>query len=135
MAREKIGMAELANPISLETGFDEEQIRTVITSLCNHIGKALNRRADVVMLHVGSFKVREDAMGFPDIIFVPTLKMTTHLTVRSDMNKFGVVLDNNKAAMAKLTGKCPDCQTDLEERNPPKCPICGTAPFEPQTDK
>lgn len=46
------------------------------------------------------------------------------------MNKYSVVLDENKTIAAKLTKKCPDCGGELESTKPPKCLVCGTKPFE-----
>jgi nucleoid DNA-binding protein len=46
------------------------------------------------------------------------------------MNKYSVVLDGNKTVTGQLTGLCPDCNEKLESINPPKCPRCGTKPFE-----
>lgn len=130
MPKEKVTLASLSDAIATEVGVDRDTVFRVMNSVCKHIGLALDRRAHVVMMDLGSMHVKEDEYGFPKIVFAPTPKMTKHVRVRDAVNKYGVVLDRNKSITAKLTGKCPNCGTDLESRDPPKCPRCGTEPFE-----
>ncbi len=46
------------------------------------------------------------------------------------MEKYGVETKTDAALVAQVTGICPVCQAELETKKPPKCPNCGTAPFE-----
>ncbi len=130
MPREKVTLTSLSEQISAEVGVDRQVVFDVMNSVCKHIGLALDRRAYVTLMDLGTLRVKEDEYGIPKITFAPTPKMTRHVKVRDAVNKYGVVLDKNKAMMAKLSGKCPNCDTDLESKDPPKCPRCGTEPFE-----
>lgn len=130
MPRQVVTLESLAPAIEEETGVDRQVIFKVMRSVCKQIGIALNRRAQVSMYHLGTFKVREDEFGRPTIVFSTTSEMTKHVRVRPEMNKYGVILDKNASMTAKLTGKCPVCGADLESKDPPKCPQHGTQPFE-----
>ena len=48
------------------------------------------------------------------------------------MDKYGVVTkDDDLTKTAAKKGTCPQCGADLDPKaNVPKCPKCGTAPFE-----
>ena len=47
---------------------------------------------------------------------------------REEMEKRGVVLDDNKTKTAGVEKRCPSCGTELTD--PTHCPNCGTEPFE-----
>jgi hypothetical protein len=57
------------------------------------------------------------------------------------MEKYGVVLDDEKTKVAKATGnagECPKCGTALYGNNESPvafCPICGTEPFEKRPEE
>lgn len=46
------------------------------------------------------------------------------------MEKFGVVLDDDKTKTASEGHKCPSCSAELVSLDPPMCKNCGTEPFE-----
>ena len=46
------------------------------------------------------------------------------------MEKLGVQYDEEKSKTASTWKACPSCGHSLESQNPPKCPECGTKPFE-----
>lgn len=46
------------------------------------------------------------------------------------MEKLGVVIDDEKSKTASAGKGCPSCGSQLEKSDYPKCPRCGTAPFE-----
>lgn len=53
------------------------------------------------------------------------------------MEKYGVDLDNERVKTSddklKVEAKCTQCGAPLEATaNVPKCPKCGTAPYEPK---
>lgn len=49
------------------------------------------------------------------------------------MEKFGVVIDDEKVKTAESGTKCPMCGRDLSDQTVPGyCPNCGTKPFEKQ---
>lgn len=51
------------------------------------------------------------------------------------MEKYAVVLDDDKSKTAGAGSSCPDCGIKLEQTNPPKCSKCGTKPFEKRPTK
>lgn len=53
------------------------------------------------------------------------------------MDKYGVTIeeDSDKTKTAAATQHCPDCGAELEKGGVPKCPNCGTRPFEKRPNK
>jgi uncharacterized Zn finger protein (UPF0148 family) len=56
------------------------------------------------------------------------------------MDKYSVVLDDEKTKTAGKSHKCPQCGTDLPSKDgdvtPPQyCPNCGTEPFEKRPER
>lgn len=117
-----------------ESGVPSEYVVRVIETFCLKIGKHLNDRKRVVLRYLGTFTVQDQMNILPKITFNPSWDLKKLIEMRAEMNKYSVVLDKNKAMTAKLTRKCPDCKTDLETVDPPKCPQCGTRPFEETSD-
>jgi hypothetical protein len=46
------------------------------------------------------------------------------------MEKYAVVIEDDKTKTASEGDVCPTCGEKLESKNPPKCPKHGTEPFE-----
>jgi hypothetical protein len=130
MGRSQVNLNRLVIEISEGLEMEEGGIRRVVEKLWRVIAEALNKRESVAIRRFGTFRVEDDEDGIPRVTFHPSHLFKMDLNVRSDMNKYSVVLDQNKIAAAKLTGNCPDCGQKLESLSPPKCPKCGTKPFE-----
>lgn len=126
----RVTVTDLIDDISAEAGVGRDQAFAVISAFAKKMSQALDQRKTCAFWNIGTFSVRDDENGFPEIRFAASLEFRKHVHVRPEMNKYGVVLDRNKVMTAKLTGLCPDCNTDLESKDPPKCPRCGTKPFE-----
>jgi hypothetical protein len=107
-----------------------ETVQQIMNIYFEELGKALNERYNIIIKSLGTMKVKDDDHGIPHINYAPSLDLIRRVTVRPEMNKYGVILDRNKVAAAKLSGKCPKCKTKLETIDPPKCAVCGTQPFE-----
>lgn len=103
----------------------EETIEAVWEVSAAVITEALLREEQVIIRRFGVF--RRGKTG--------TAKFKSAVAIRqilkeSVMEKYGVDIDNEAMLMAKVTGECPACKSPLESKDPPRCPKCGTAPFE-----
>lgn len=127
-----VSLKSMAAELAIKYELPEKTVIKIVTSMCEIMGKALQERKTVAIMHLGYFKINEAEWGNPVVAFAASAIMRSFIRVRSDMNKFGVVLDKNKVMLAKFTGKCPKCGELLEQKSPPLCAKCGTAPFEEQ---
>lgn len=123
---------QFTTEIAASLDWQKGDAKRVLNAFIANLAKHLEARRSVSFMLLGTFSVRDDEDGFPKVTFNPSHLFKQKLGVRPEMNKYGVVLDQNKSMTAKLTGKCPDCGAELESKDPPKCPKCGTKPFEDQ---
>ncbi len=130
-----VDLEEISIELATTLNWQKGDARIALNAFFEIIRKHLDQRHSIGFKVLGTFSVRDDEHGFPKVKFVPSHVLNLKLGVSPEMNKYGVVLDENKSMTAKMTGKCPDCGTDLESRSPPKCPQCGTKPFEPAEPK
>ncbi len=142
-------LSTILDTVAAKTNLPFETVKTVIFEFFDQVWGHLRAREKVVLIRIGTFRLHEGISrrtGGPSIF--PKFKIagsarskffdpanlppiTDMPEERNPMEKYGVKLDEDKKLAARLSGKCPDCKAQLESINPPVCPTCGTAPFEP----
>lgn len=120
--------AELAERTSLPV----DTIRLVFDTFTNIVLESMLDDTKVIVRHFGAFYAKVIKQGSA-IRFRPAQELKAKVqegTRRAPMEKLGVELNNEAVLLAKVTGKCPACKSDLASKDPPRCPNCGTEPFE-----
>lgn len=107
----------------------EETIQAIWDTATAVITEALMREEKVIIRRFGVFKLGKT--GSPKFRAAEALRQILR---ESNMEKYGVEMNNEAVLMAKVTGACPACKTPLDAKDPPHCPNCGTGPFE-KTDR
>lgn len=108
----------------------EETILATWETMTTVLVEALLRDEKVVLRKFGVFRL--GASGTMRFRSAVSLKQ---FLKENTMEKYGVEISNEAALLAKVTGQCPACKQELESKDPPKCPACGTAPFEAKFDR
>lgn len=103
----------------------EETVLAIWETSIAVITEALLREEKVVIRRFGVFRInRNGAARFK------AAEALRQVLRESNMEKYGVEMNNEAVLMAKVTGECPSCKSPLDSRDPPHCPNCGTTPFE-----
>ena len=122
----------LFKEIAARTSLPPETVRYILETFTEVVAESLLSDTKVILRHFGSFHSRMIAQGSA-IRFKPAAELKTKVQkaiTPPTMEKLNVVLNNEAALLAKVTGECPACKSKLESKDPPRCPNCGTAPFE-----
>jgi hypothetical protein len=133
-------LKEVIERIAERTFLPPQTIRMVIDSFVEVVIERLKERDPVRIHGFGRFKLTESIYKGKHVAYASfrsALAMRERLTketVPMTMNKYAVVLDDNKSLQARLSGECPDCKSKLDSATPPHCPKCGSAPFEKPAD-
>jgi rubrerythrin len=130
----RIETSALIKEIASQTHLPDETVRLVMDTFISITKEALIQEEKVVLRHFGTFVARRVGSGGFDgvsIRFKPAeeLKSAAKEALRP-MEKYSVETKSEAALLAQVTGECPDCKSKLETTKPPKCPSCGTKPFE-----
>jgi hypothetical protein len=103
----------------------EETVQAIWDTSARVITDALLRNEKVVIRRFGVFRLsRSGAARFRAAVAL------RQILKENSMEKYGVEMNNESVLLAKVTGECPTCKALLESKDPPRCPNCGTAPFE-----
>lgn len=157
-------LTELTESIAVDTGMPQAEVVKVLTSFKHEVISALIEGEQVKLKGFGTFLPKDPAprKTFQGVMSVPrrtvrfrlakTVQSLFPLSRRNEMEKYGVVIDEEKVKEAEYkigsttTGRistkepnlsnapksacgwCPKCGKNLEE--PTKCVDCGTEPFE-----
>ena len=121
------------------THLPEETVRLVLDTLIAVIRAALVREERVVLRFFGTFQAKRVLNGGFNGVRVrfktaADLKKAVQEAMRP-VEKYNVEMKNEAVLLAQLTGLCPKCKGSLESTHPPKCPTCGTEPFENKETK
>jgi hypothetical protein len=103
----------------------EETVQAIWDVSASVITDALLRNEKVVIRKFGVFRLSRS--GSARFRAAAALRQTLK---ENSMEKYGVEMNNEAVLMAKVTGECPACKSQLDSKDPPHCPNCGTAPFE-----
>lgn len=103
----------------------EETVLAIWETSVAVITEALLREEKVVIRRFGVFRLSR--AGSARFKAAEALRQVLR---ESNMEKYGVEMNNEAALMAKVTGECPSCKSPLDSKDPPHCPNCGTTPFE-----
>lgn len=127
--------AEIAN----QTHLPEETVRLVLDTFSSILKEALMQGDRIIIRQFGTYQAKRSTYGGFEgvhVRFKPAEELKRALKeAMIPMEKYGVELKSEAALLAQVTGECPDCKAKLESTNPPKCPNCGTKPFEAQETK
>ena len=116
-----MSFAELVETLSETTGQPKEVVEKVLRAFATESRRVVLLGERVKLPKFGSF-YRAVING--------NRKVRFHQSRERDMEKLGVVLDDEKSKTASAGKGCPSCGSQLEKSDYPKCPRCGTAPFE-----
>lgn len=113
----------------------EDTIKTVLDAFIAISKDAFQRDTRVILRHFGAFKPRRTVVrGYAGVTirFRPAKELKDDIKKEAvePMEKYGVEMKNEAVLLARVTKKCPECKTDLDQIDPPHCPNCGTQPFE-----
>lgn len=103
----------------------EDTVQAIWEISTEVILEALLRNEKVVIRRFGVFRLSKSGAAR----FRPAAALRQAIK-ESAMDKYGVEMNNEAVLMAKVTGECPACHSQLDSKDPPHCPKCGTAPFE-----
>lgn len=103
----------------------EETVLAVWDTSVAVITEALLREEKVIIRRFGVFRLNKS--GAARFKVAEALRQ---LLRESNMEKYGVEINNEATMMARITGECPSCKSTLTSKDHPHCPNCGTAPFE-----
>lgn len=103
----------------------EETVAAIWDTSVAIITEALQKEERVVIRKFGVFRLSR--LGTAKFKAADTLKKILR---ESNMEKYGVEINNEAVLMARITGACPTCKGQLDSKDPPHCPSCGTKPFE-----
>ncbi len=103
----------------------EETVAAIWDTSVAIITEALLKEERVVIRRFGVFRLSR--LGTAKFRAAEALKKTLR---ENNMEKYGVEINNEATLMARVTGECPSCKSQLDSKDPPHCPNCGTKPFE-----
>ena len=128
--------SELASKVAVKLQFPPAQVERIIKTFLEEIIVTLLDGENVHLPEFGIFFSKRGGRGGHDrrnLFFRSSQGLRRRFREEArTVNKYAVVLDKDLSALAKLTGKCPRCNTPLLIVDPPQCASCGTQPFEPQ---
>lgn len=131
---------EFVARIAKDTYLPEETIKVVVQSMVEIITATLQTGNDeVIVTNFGKWVLTNKTSRAGKYRY-PKFRSAIQFRERTKqeaavMNKYGVVLDENKTLLAKLSGECPKCLQPLKCVIPPECTTCGTKPFESTPQK
>ncbi len=121
----KLETAEFIKEIADRLFLPEDTIQAVWDTSIDVIIESLSKNKKVVIRRFGVFRLgRTGSAKFRSAVAV------RRFLKESSMEKYGVEMDNEAVLMARVTGECPSCKSQLESKDPPRCSNCGTTPFE-----
>ena len=125
---------DLIQKVAQRLFLPDDTVEMVLYGILEEIIAALLRKEKVFLRGLGSLVIKQHRLGYPMLKFkISSLMKETMREAGLVMEKYGVDLGNEAELVAKVTGECPSCKSALESTSPPKCPNCGTKPFERQT--
>ncbi len=135
----RLETSALIREVANQTHLPEETVRLVVDTLLSIVKEALSQEEKVVLRTFGTFQAKRVGSGGFDGVSVrfkvaDDFKKSVKESLRP-MEKYGVETKTQEALMAQVTGECPVCKSKLETTKPPKCPNCGTEPFESKESK
>ncbi len=135
----RLETSELVQEIAKQTHLPAETVRLVLDTFLAVAKSALCEGKIVVLRTFGLLQ----ALPFKGVLgegvrfkfkVAGELKKAAQEVFRP-MEKYGVETKTDAALVAQVTGTCPVCKAELETKKPPKCPNCGTEPFENKEPK
>ena len=120
----------------------KEDMLRILQTLAEEVETLLTEGDEVQLPGLGIFRPRKTVAierrasrvgkGGPGLYFVAnySTKKRIREALLAPKNKYLPVLQDDPAALAKLTGRCPSCGLILPVVLPLRCTTCGTAPFE-----
>lgn len=145
MGSSKITLTDIAKRVSDKTGSGMNLAEGFAHLIVHEIVLALDRGESVKVRELGTFEWKlirgKPGYGFYQkptptgcrLKFRPAERFRKR---RTDMEKYGVILDDTKkeaASKKKVRDTCPECGKDLDSGG--ACPSHGTEPFEPRPAK
>lgn len=129
--------SELVEIAAQKLALPKATVDAVLKTLLETIAESLLKKDKVIITNFGVFTAGVVNGTMPGVVarFRAAKELKAKLKEQfkeeiKPMEKLGVELDNEAALLAKVTKKCPKCQGDLVETDPPQCSACGTEPFE-----
>jgi nucleoid DNA-binding protein len=117
----------------------DDTVKAILDSFVDVMREALQREERIIIRNFGVLYTKQAGYGpfkGTSIKFKASLEFKKGLKKEGEvkpMEKYGVELKDEATLMAKVTGECPACKSKLDSTEPPKCPNCGTKPFERQS--
>jgi len=116
-----VSFVEMVEVLSEKTGQPKKVVESILRAFVSEARSAAMSGERVKLPKFGSF-YRADLKSRRVVRFKQSRER--------NMEKLGVVIDDEKSKTASAAKGCPRCGSKLEQSDYPKCPRCGTAPFE-----
>jgi nucleoid DNA-binding protein len=130
----------LIEEVSKRTGMTPAGTRKFVDAVISTVITAVGEEGFVKLLRLGKFWRDEKIIKGQKLArlrFTTTRALRKRMRNKTEakaMEKFGVEIDEDKSKKARVTGKCPDCGSQLlnDGSSVLRCSKCGTKPFEGQ---
>jgi len=126
---------EFVKTLTLRTKLGELTARTFVSTCLDIITEAVAMGDEVRIPHFGKFRrAAVTHMGSKKYRMAFRAFKDPNERIVKTMEKYGVQIDEKKEKTAGTKKTCPKCGAVLDSVFPPKCPACGTEPFEKKRD-
>lgn len=130
----KLTYNQIIKAVARQAHLPDDTVRVVIDTLWDVIRDGLRAQHILVLREFGTFRPRRTMKNNVEGLAIkfrpsPGFKQSVKEAL-PPMEKYGVQLKDEAVLLAKVTGECPACKSKLDQKDPPHCPNCGTAPFE-----
>ena len=131
-------LSELVKEVATRTGLPRSTAKTVLVAALDIIWDTVHDGEHVTLPNFGVFTPKTSS---PRALFNGTRTSGGKRIIkfrrsrRTPMDKYAVVIDEEKTKTAATTKTCPECGHPTDKATPNYCVNCGTRPFEKRPEK